>query len=99
MKGKHGDPDDLKVCNCADCGELLLSPTEENLKVYNDLKDRDRRRVPYKVIAGRIAQRPYCKGCFTAAKLGGRQEDRDRTAAPEKPRGGLTARQAVKKLG
>jgi hypothetical protein len=48
--------ENLKVCDCAECGTTLLGPSEA---ARFGLKD-----APYPFIAGRIKGRPYCVHCL-----------------------------------
>ena len=50
-------PDDAKVCNCAECGVLLVSE-EESQRLKESLY------LPPRIIHGRIKGRPYCASCL-----------------------------------
>lgn len=49
--------DDLKVCNCATCGQLLVASAE-----WSKLPNYDRAALSW--VAGRILGRPYCPSCL-----------------------------------
>lgn len=75
--------DDVKVCNCAGCGEELLGRAHEFR--------RDELPFPYRNmpgVRGRIHDRPYCGPCLAVAKgdlRGGRRAGR----SPEEDNQGL----------
>ena len=50
---------DIPVSNCADCGELLIAkPVLEMVE----------QTFPYKMVAGRILGRPYCRRCLSTSR-------------------------------
>lgn len=51
------DPDDLLVCDCAQCGRELLARS-----MIPHFGPDDRPPMPF--VAGRLNGRPYCPGCF-----------------------------------
>ena len=60
-------PNDVKVCNCADCGRLLIGKQSEPWF----LAHYDRTNLDYDpVVAGRISDRPYCGDCLTSECYG-----------------------------
>lgn len=61
------DISDLRVCNCADCGRLLLG---ESMKDYWLSLD-DERKEQRQLVAGRILDRPYCYDCLRVSYPGG----------------------------
>lgn len=59
--------DDLRICNCASCGEELLG--DSMLGWYNDAKPGVKRLYMCpEPIEMRINGRPYCKKCIKQAK-------------------------------
>lgn len=56
---------DMKVCNCADCGRLLLGLAHADW--YAEQTETDRARFP-PLLAGRINGRPYCGQCLQTAE-------------------------------
>lgn len=52
---------EIKACNCASCGEMILGAGQEMDK--NIRKD-----LGLKKMGGRIHGRPYCMGCVNARK-------------------------------
>ena len=48
------DPEDVKLCNCADCGRELLGESMRDLEIPTE--------VPH--VKGRILGRPYCRSCL-----------------------------------
>lgn len=57
-------PDDLVVCNCADCGCLLRARDQRTTSA-------DAAAIPK--VAGRIRERPYCQTCLSARPAAGRK--------------------------
>ena len=51
---------DWKLCNCAGCGRLLISPSQED--AWRKLPADQREKTP--LVAGRILDRPYCPQCL-----------------------------------
>lgn len=49
--------DDLKVCNCATCGQLLVAS-----QTWGKLSNDERGKLSW--IGGRLNGRPYCPTCF-----------------------------------
>lgn len=62
MKRPAFDPEDLKYCNCAQCGAELLGESRCNV---------ERAMLWYSptdfppVVAGRVLGRPYCRACLS----------------------------------
>lgn len=59
---KYADGD-VKVCNCADCGELLLSQSHKDELDRDREAGRDVESLP-RLIRGYRNDRPYCPECF-----------------------------------
>jgi len=60
-----GDPslemDDVRLCNCASCGQELMG---ESMRTWRKtLTAIQRQRMP-KLVAGRLEDRPYCAICL-----------------------------------
>lgn len=49
---------DVKLCNCAACGQEILG---ESMPPHKELPQSFR---DYYYVAGRINERPYCPSCF-----------------------------------
>ena len=69
VRASELDDDEVKLCNCAACGELLLG---ESMRPY--LRRNSFRRLPFgysdcKLPAGRFRGRPYCDACFHSAAV------------------------------
>jgi hypothetical protein len=59
--------DDLRICNCASCGEELLG--DSMIGWYNDAKPGVKRLYGCpEPIEARIKDRPYCKKCIEGVK-------------------------------
>lgn len=57
-------PDDVKVCNCADCGCLLVAGG-----YITWIIDRIRSQLPTPEMAfHRVNGRPYCNGCMSVVR-------------------------------
>ena len=53
-KAERTNPDDIRVCNCADCGRELLAADDANLRAWNKLTNAARAKMPFSVPAGRV---------------------------------------------
>ena len=58
-------PTELRFCNCADCGALLLGDSLKTWYYELGITSPVRRTLPAPV-AGRIRGRPYCGTCLTS---------------------------------
>lgn len=63
------DYDDLKMCNCAECGRLLLGSVHRMWRNTLTLKQQDS--YP-PLVSGRINGRPYCRACLYLNTVRGR---------------------------
>lgn len=61
MKTPIRNPDDVLMCNCADCGSLLCGESEREWRA--SLTGPDAARYPA-CVEGRIQGRPYCFACL-----------------------------------
>ncbi len=60
-------PDYLKFCNCAQCGDEIISKAS-----WAILSDEQKEFWKGKIVAGRILDRPYCGPCLRVRnKIGG----------------------------
>ena len=51
------------LCNCATCGQVLLS-IESNMKLANNVRAKSIRRHLPPSMAARVNRRPYCSKCL-----------------------------------
>jgi hypothetical protein len=62
------DFDDLKLCNCAECGREIAAPGQESLlRLLRSRRGGDPIPQP---LAGRVAGRPYCPACLFPSRGG-----------------------------
>lgn len=53
-------PEDCLVCNCAQCGNLLIGENQSRRELPQDAPP---------TVGGRIHGRPYCRGCLTVRPI------------------------------
>mgnify|MGYP003480137143 CR=1 FL=1 len=95
--------EDVRVCNCANCGyELLgfLSAAEE--VALTKLSNGERLKLPMRSVAARLNGRPYCRPCSASvlAPAGSKRSTRNPRTTPGNPDPRTkTARGATTRLG
>jgi hypothetical protein len=59
-------PDDVKLCDCADCGRVMLG---ESMGLWaTTLSATQRARWPV-LVGGRVRGRPYCHSCLAGKRV------------------------------
>lgn len=61
------DYDDLKMCNCADCGRELVGRSGGQARLIQDLKRKTDCPPLPPLVWGHILDRPYCRACLETA--------------------------------
>ncbi len=61
--------EDVKVCNCADCGvELLGAMTKREEASYAKIPEKHLTNLPRVQVAGWVNDRPFCRICLFGAE-------------------------------